>query len=55
MKKPKQTIKLIDRPTRIKWVKRANKWCKTYWVNGEQKQEWFNEKPGVDNSIGKNP
>jgi hypothetical protein len=29
----------------IKFVRRANLWCLTYWnEKGEQKQEWFNTK-----------
>lgn len=33
MKKPK-----------VKFVKRANMWCLTYWnENNEQKQEWFRD------------
>ena len=29
----------------IKFVKRANAWCKTTFENGIQKQEWFSDKP----------
>ena len=25
----------------IKYVKRANRWCVTYWLGATQKQEWF--------------
>jgi len=26
---------------KIKFVKKANQWCKTTFINGQQKQEWF--------------
>ena len=25
----------------IKFVKKANQWCRTTFVDGKQKQEWF--------------
>lgn len=32
----------------VKWVKKANMWCKTWWDDkGAQKQEWFIEKPDM--------
>jgi len=32
----------------IKFVKRANCWCKTIFLNGKQKQEWFSVKPEME-------
>ena len=29
----------------IKFVKKANQWCRTTFVKGEQKQEWSVKKP----------
>ena len=26
----------------IKFVKKAGKWCVTYFINDKQNQEWFN-------------
>lgn len=33
---------------KIKFVKRANMWCKTDFVDGLQVQEWFTDKPKKD-------
>jgi len=30
---------------KIKFVKKANMWCKTSWVDGKQVQEWSIKKP----------
>lgn len=41
-------IKIIidnNRKPKIKFVCRANMWCKTSWDTGKQKIEWFSEKP----------
>lgn len=28
----------------LKWVRRANMWCKTIFLNGKQTQEWSSNK-----------
>ena len=40
--------RLNNMKTLIKFVKRANMWCKTTFENGIQKQEWFKDKPIKD-------
>lgn len=29
---------------KLKYVKKASQWCKTYFVKGKQVQEWFDSK-----------
>lgn len=31
----------------VKWVKKAQMWCRTTVVDNKQTQEWFNEKPKI--------
>ena len=38
---------MIDRIL-IKFVKKANCWCRTTFENGKQIQEWFHNKPTKD-------
>jgi Holliday junction resolvase len=39
---------MIEKIPRIKFVKRANCWCVTYWRKGKQKQKWiFDEKEAI--------
>lgn len=49
MKKRTSQQKIIEnrQDVLVKYVKRAGMWCKTYWVNGKQKQEWSKKKPTV--------
>jgi len=39
-------VNLINKKTKIKFVKKAQMWCKTSWDGkGEQRQEWSIERP----------
>lgn len=31
----------------IKWVKKAQMWCKTTIIDNKQTQEWYHEKPKI--------
>jgi len=31
----------------VKWVKRAQMWCRTIIKDNKQTQEWFSEKPKI--------
>ena len=42
-KAPKQHT--LPKGITIKWVKRANMWCKTYMKDNKQVQEWTSDKP----------
>lgn len=35
----------LNYPPKIKWVKKAQSFCKTYFFEGKQKQEWYVTKP----------
>ena len=45
--------KMLEGKIYVKWVKRANMWCKTWFEYNEktgaatQKQEWTSEKPSA--------
>lgn len=34
----------------IKFVKKANMWCRTYWEDDKQQQEWTKDKPKGDDA-----
>lgn len=42
--KPKPQDNTNRKPS-IKFVKRANMFCRTTWTNGKQLVEWFPQKP----------
>lgn len=40
--------KIYRKDVFVKFVKKANMWCKTYWAeNSDQKQEWSSTKPDL--------
>lgn len=44
---PKSHIKQWYPPSK-KFVKKANSWCITRWVDGKQIIEWFQEEPNLE-------
>ena len=43
--KKSEKLKTLPKEIYIKYVKRANMWCKTYTKDGKQIIEWFSKKP----------
>lgn len=37
--------KMPEGAVSIKYVRRAGMWCKTWFENGQQKQEWSTKEP----------
>ena len=37
--------RLNNMKTLIKYIRKANMWCRSVFENGQQRQEWFNHKP----------